>query len=687
MKKLMATTLASCMIMSMFSQSVHATTSFTDTSSHWAKDSIEKWADLNIVNGYSNLFYPSNNIIRGDVALILDRVMGYELYGNNVFADLDNYYYTTSVLKANYAGIILGDGVNIRPTDNITREEASVMICRAMHFDTSNYTSTGFSDNLDISSWALNSVAYLSQAGIVNGRPDNTFDPSAYIERAEFVAILDRAIALLLNDSEEYSENVDGNVVVNSDEATLSDMTIKGDLILAEGIGDGEVYLDNVTVYGDIIIKGGGENSIYLNDVTVLGEVLVSKVQDSVRVVLSGKTSIFVMELDENAIIETSEFTGTINEIIINDGEIFEFIGDFDSITNNVLGSDITIDGSVAELVLNSSSIVNGDAYASDTELNVETEVEDEIPTTPETEGEYAITSDTDITNGYVTFSHSNADEDETITIILTPDEGYVLSSLSVVDSDKNAISISDYTFEMPASDVFVSVSFVKKSYTITTPTDENGTIEVSSSTAYIGDLITLTPSSINGYTLSSLSVKDANNEVIPVTNQTFTMPSSNVTISATFSKNTYEIIKNAENGTIVTTTTYSNTGDTVSVTTEPAEGYTLSSLTVTDADGVVIPLTNNEITMPSSNIIISATFVKATYTISFDEDFVTVSTKTAQIGDEVVITANEDYDLTELDITILDTAFNIITLTNDTFTMPGNNVVILAKVITTEEE
>ena len=76
----------------------------------------------------------------------------------------------------------------------------------------------------------------------------------------------------------------------------------------------------------------------------------------------------------------------------------------------------------------------------------------------------YAVTAP-ETTGGTVTVSPSRASRGRTVTIIATPDLGYELESLTVLDSWGNEIALTDkgdgkYTFTMPASRVTVEASF-----------------------------------------------------------------------------------------------------------------------------------------------------------------------------------------------------------------------------------
>jgi hypothetical protein len=65
-------------------------------------------------------------ITRGEMALILDRIMHYQVAGKNTFTDLKTDFYTDAILKANAAGVMLGYKENIWPTADITRQDAFV---------------------------------------------------------------------------------------------------------------------------------------------------------------------------------------------------------------------------------------------------------------------------------------------------------------------------------------------------------------------------------------------------------------------------------------------------------------------------------------------------------------------------------------------------------------------------------
>lgn len=152
---------------------------------------------------------------------------------------------------------------------------------------------------------------------------------------------------------------------------------------------------------------------------------------------------------------------------------------------------------------------------------------------------EYTV-SVTTPSNGTVTTSPSGkAYETSTVTITATPDDGYAVSAVNVVDGSSNVVSTTPvdathYTFTMPSDDVTVTVTFARV-YTITA-TATNGSIEVSpATTAFEGETITITATPNSGYAFDSWSVTGATPASTTANPTTFTMPASDVSVIATF--------------------------------------------------------------------------------------------------------------------------------------------------------
>jgi hypothetical protein len=281
LKKTLAFVLAALLGLSLLPAAALAA-EFGDTAGHWAEDAIRTWADHGVLNGTNGLFRPNAPITRAELAAVINRVIGYNAAGSNAFSDVsESDWFYGDVLRLNTAGVLLGSGGRARPQDNLTREEAAVVIARAFGLE-GNAGGNDFPDAASVSDWAAASVGALKALGYLNGDNAGRFRPRANITRAEVVTIIDNFIAAYYATAGEQTGSVTGNAVIRADGVTLKDATIGGDLYIAEGVGEGTAILDSVTVSGVTYIRGGGPNSVIIRGGTRLGRVVIVKPETGV---------------------------------------------------------------------------------------------------------------------------------------------------------------------------------------------------------------------------------------------------------------------------------------------------------------------------------------------------------------------------------------------------------------------
>ena len=227
---------------------------FTDTEGHWAQDAISKWSEnYGLITGYEDgTFRPDASITRGAFAGILDRFLKFRTASaSGTFSDTAGAYWESAILKLHAAGVYLGNGGKALSGASITRQQAVTMIARAFDIAVSS-TDLPYEDASEISSYAQGPVAEMTARGYLTDCQNGRFRPTDPITRAEIVNILNNMIQVLIQDTEVYSGNVPGTVMVNSaGGAYLMDMHVAGDLILAPGVED-TVTLVNVQVDGKI---------------------------------------------------------------------------------------------------------------------------------------------------------------------------------------------------------------------------------------------------------------------------------------------------------------------------------------------------------------------------------------------------------------------------------------------------
>ena len=106
------------------------------------------------------------------------------------------------------------------------------------------------------------------------------------------------------------------DLVITEPGTVVKDKTVAGDVIIAASVGSGDVTLDNVTIHGDLLVKGGA-NAIHLANCTILGKVIVDKA--SAKVSFEGSTTTDEVVVNVPATLEAKSFKGALDQVTITD--------------------------------------------------------------------------------------------------------------------------------------------------------------------------------------------------------------------------------------------------------------------------------------------------------------------------------------------------------------------------------
>ena len=222
---------------------------------------------------------------------------------------------------------------------------------------------------------------------------------------------------------------------------------------------------------------------------------------------------------------------------------------------------------------------------------------------------QYAITVTADPSEGGTVTGEGSYYEGTSVTLIATANHGYVF-----VNWTKDGVQVSTnptYTFTVTASGNYVANFETATSHNVTLVQTEGGTISANVSTAYPGDIVTLTATSESGYFFSVWDVKDANNNSITVTDNQFTMPNSDVTVSASFVQGCTVTIAEVEHGTVTASATHAVPGTTITLTATPETDYYLSTWIVYQTGDVhnTVTVANNSFVLPAYDVTVVGIF------------------------------------------------------------------------------
>lgn len=348
LKKTMGLMLISTMVLSA------VPTMAADYDNHWAKEAIIKWNDYGVATGYEEgIFKPSQEVKRSELATFIVRVFGLESTKNAMkFTDVAaSAWYAQDVAKVSAAGIMQGASGQFNPNGFATREEVAVTLVNAFHLTGSG--EMNFKDQGQIAAWAKEAVATLASNDYAKGQADNRFAPKANITRAEVVQLLDNIVKELVHKPNTYTNNIAGNVVVNTKDAVLEGIKVNGNVYLAQGIGLGDATLKNTEVAGRVFVAGGGVNSIHFDNVVVTDGVVVDT-EAPIRIVSKDSDLKVEAKAKQNIVL-----TGSFKEVVVPADVVLELKG------ANV--EKITVkeaDEAIAHITIDKSSVVK--------ELNVQ---------------------------------------------------------------------------------------------------------------------------------------------------------------------------------------------------------------------------------------------------------------------------------------------------------------------------
>ena len=297
---------ASCLSLAVSASAANTARKATDfrdfDKSAWYAEAVSAAVDNGLLYGKSaTIIDPDGDMTRAEMAAIINRSFG--CYAK---ADISKYkdvskdkWYFDDVAMAVQMGTYNGRAnTAMAPDAPITRQEAMTVVARALELDYDAYAKTDlsvFSDRSEISNWALPYVRAMVGADYIHGR-GKILAPLDNITRAEFAQIFHNIIGTYIVSKGTYDKDIKGSVLIRTDEVTLQNMTVDGDLIIGCGAADGKITLDNVTVKGRLLVWGGGTKAVYCNNGTNMPEVVIARVDDAVKVIYDRDSTLAVID-------------------------------------------------------------------------------------------------------------------------------------------------------------------------------------------------------------------------------------------------------------------------------------------------------------------------------------------------------------------------------------------------------
>ena len=173
---------------------------FTDVpESRWSYPYIKELYDAGVVSGTSaTTFEPTANVTRAQFVTMLAGLQGADVsaYTTGKFADVPaDAWYAPYVNWAAENGVVYGvSDTEFAPDAEISRQDMAAMLYRyagqfGIQLGTGNPAIT-FTDEADITDYALPAVEALQRAGVISGMPDGSFRPCDTATREQACVML-----------------------------------------------------------------------------------------------------------------------------------------------------------------------------------------------------------------------------------------------------------------------------------------------------------------------------------------------------------------------------------------------------------------------------------------------------------------------------------------------------------------
>ena len=279
----------------------------------WYAEAVSTGVDNGLLYGKSaTVLDPNGSLTRAEMAAVINRSFGcYKAADISQYKDVakGKWYYNDvalAVQMGTYNGV---SASSMQPDRAITRQEAIAVVARALELDYDSYLQTDlskFADAKDVSTWALPYIRAMVGTGYIHGR-GKILAPLDNITRAEFAQIFANIIGTYITAKGSYDKDIKGSVLIRTDDVTLKDLTVDGDLIIGCGAADGKITLDNVTVKGRLLVWGGGTKAVYCNNGTNMPEVMVARVDDAVKVIYDRDSTLAVIDTIKTRITERAK--------------------------------------------------------------------------------------------------------------------------------------------------------------------------------------------------------------------------------------------------------------------------------------------------------------------------------------------------------------------------------------------
>ena len=318
---------------------------FADMPNGWSRDAVASAVENGLLRGNDGKLNPTGLLTRAQLATVIVRAFGATAEADlSGFTDVkaDGWYYS-ALAKAKGMGVMNGtSSTTMSPDRPISRQEVFVILARALKLaDGKAETLNAYKDAESVGAWAVGGTAAMVSAGYVSGS-NGYLLPTDNITREQFAQIIYNIFGTYYQTAGVYTDDVENSLLVNVPDVIIKNAKIAGDLVVGDGVGEGDLTLENVSIGGRLVVRGGGVNSIHIKG-SAISSVVVAKENGAVRVVADSSSKVEYINIadgKDDVIIE-----GKVNTIAVENEAV-------PVILKNATVDTLQVNGDKAEISL-----------------------------------------------------------------------------------------------------------------------------------------------------------------------------------------------------------------------------------------------------------------------------------------------------------------------------------------------
>lgn len=318
----------------------------------WSRDAVVSAVENGLLRGNDGKLNPTGLLTRAQLATVIVRAFGATAEADLLgFTDVkaDGWYYS-ALAKAKGMGVMNGtSSTTMSPDRPISRQEVFVILARTLQLaDGKAETLNAYKDAESVGAWAVGGTAAMVSAGYVSGS-NGYLLPTDNITREQFAQIIYNIFGTYYQTAGVYTDDVENSLLVNVPDVIIKNAKIAGDLVVGDGVGEGDLTLENVSIGGRLVVRGGGVNSIHIKGSTV-SSVVVAKENGAVRVVADSSSKVEYINIadgKDDVIIE-----GKVDTVIVENEAV-------PVILKNATVDTVQVNGNKAEISLVGSTEVS----------------------------------------------------------------------------------------------------------------------------------------------------------------------------------------------------------------------------------------------------------------------------------------------------------------------------------------